>query len=118
VKKTLADIQKQIEKLELQAKEIRAKEVQGVVTRIREAIDFYGLTVEELFGAKSGTKAGRRAQSAKPRAAGKRPGAKKGMKVAIKYRDQAGNTWTGRGLKPRWLQAELAAGKKLEDFAV
>ena len=42
-----------------------------------------------------------------------------GSPVAAKYRHpQTGATWTGRGLKPRWLAAELAAGKKLEDFNV
>ena len=40
-------------------------------------------------------------------------------KVAAKYRDPAsGNTWTGRGLQPKWVQAAVAAGKKLEDFAI
>jgi DNA-binding protein H-NS len=27
-------------------------------------------------------------------------------------------TWAGRGLKPRWLQAALKSGKKLEDFSI
>src|SRR6478736_498452 len=42
----------------------------------------------------------------------------KGKKVAAKYRDRAGNTWAGRGAKPRWLVAAIKEGKKLEDFAV
>lgn len=42
-----------------------------------------------------------------------------GRKVAAKYRNAAtGDTWTGRGLKPKWLQSELAQGKTLQDFAV
>jgi DNA-binding protein H-NS len=42
-----------------------------------------------------------------------------GTKVAAKYRNQAtGETWSGRGLQPRWLKAALAGGKKLADFAV
>jgi DNA-binding protein H-NS len=32
------------------------------------------------------------------------------------YRDDAGNTWTGMGPKPRWLKEGIAAGKSLEDF--
>ena len=40
------------------------------------------------------------------------------QKVAAKYRDEAGNTWSGRGLQPRWLKAAIGAGKKIEDFAV
>jgi DNA-binding protein H-NS len=41
-------------------------------------------------------------------------------KVAIKYRNpkDPSQTWTGRGRMPRWLTAELAAGKSLEKFAV
>jgi DNA-binding protein H-NS len=39
--------------------------------------------------------------------------------VAVKYRDKAGNTWTGRGRMPRWLVAATKGGKaKKEDFLV
>ncbi len=40
----------------------------------------------------------------------------KGITVAPKYKDETGNTWTGRGSQPRWLRAAIEAGKKLEDF--
>ena len=40
-------------------------------------------------------------------------------KVAIKYRDGAGNTWTGRGRMPRWMTAATKGGKaKKEDFLI
>jgi len=41
-------------------------------------------------------------------------------KVAPKYRnpESPGETWAGRGLKPRWLAAAIKSGKKLEDFAI
>jgi DNA-binding protein H-NS len=42
----------------------------------------------------------------------------KGRKVAVKYRDKAGNTWAGRGAQPVWLREKLKAGAKLKDFAV
>ena len=42
----------------------------------------------------------------------------KGRKVAVKYRDKAGNTWAGRGAQPVWLREKLKASGKLEDFAV
>ena len=38
--------------------------------------------------------------------------------VAAKYKDEAGNTWTGRGSQPRWLKTAVAAGKSLEQFLV
>src|SRR3954469_13576292 len=47
-----------------------------------------------------------------------RGGSLKGKKVPPKYRDSAGNTWAGRGAKPRWLVAAIKDGKKLEDFAI
>ena len=42
----------------------------------------------------------------------------KGRKVAAKYRDSEGNTWAGRGARPRWLVAALKKGKKLESFLI
>lgn len=40
-------------------------------------------------------------------------------RVPVKYRDRAtGATWSGRGIKPRWLADALAAGLSLEAFAV
>lgn len=39
--------------------------------------------------------------------------------VPIKYRDrETGETWTGRGLMPKWLRAKIEAGAKIEDFLV
>lgn len=42
----------------------------------------------------------------------------KGRKVAAKYRDSEGNTWAGRGARPRWLVAALKKGKKLDSFLI
>jgi DNA-binding protein H-NS len=39
-------------------------------------------------------------------------------KIAPKYRGPDGGTWTGRGMKPRWLTSALNEGKKLEDFLI
>lgn len=50
---------------------------------------------------------------------GRRISKMKGRKVAPKYRDPAtGETWAGRGARPRWLVAKLKAGKTLDDFAI
>ena len=38
--------------------------------------------------------------------------------IAVKYRDDKGNTWTGRGVKPRWLTNALANGANQEQFRV
>jgi len=42
----------------------------------------------------------------------------KGRKVPPKYRGPSGETWAGRGAKPRWLVAAIKDGKKLEDFLI
>lgn len=63
--------------------------------------------------------AGRPGTSAAPKST------KKATKSAVSkrragktYRDEAGNTWLGRGPRPRWLKDALAAGKKLEQLEV
>jgi DNA-binding protein H-NS len=53
-----------------------------------------------------------------PHMRGARGSSMKGRKVAVKYRDNSGNTWAGRGAQPVWLREKLKAGAKLEDFAV
>ena len=44
----------------------------------------------------------------------------KGRTVAAKYAnpDNATETWTGRGRKPRWLAAKLKDGDKIEKFLI
>ena len=44
----------------------------------------------------------------------------KGRKVAPKYRNpkDRSQTWAGRGAMPRWMAAQIKAGKKREDFAI
>ena len=42
----------------------------------------------------------------------------KGRKVPPKYRSRSGETWAGRGAKPRWLVAALKKGRKIEDFLI
>jgi DNA-binding protein H-NS len=50
---------------------------------------------------------------------GRRVNAVRGRKVPPKYRDPAtGETWAGRGARPRWLVARLKAGKKLQNFLI
>src|SRR5215813_197895 len=49
-----------------------------------------------------------------------RPGgsALKGRKVPPKYRGPSGETWAGRGARPRWLVDAIKEGKKLDDFLI
>ncbi len=111
--KTFQQIQKQIEALTREAQNLRKKEISDVVARIKEAIAVYGLTAQDLG------LAGTRGRPPKVKSvAAPAPTAKKTRKVKVKYRDNAGNTWTGRGSRPRWLRDALAGGKSIESFLV
>jgi len=118
--KTIAQMTAEIEKLQRQIETTKSKEVQGVVDRIREAIDFYGLTPEQLFGKKTKGPAKAKAKPKTPRRAKPKAAAPARAKVKLpaKYADGTGNEWTGRGSTPRWLQDAIAAGKSKDDFAL
>lgn len=103
--KTYHQIQQEIERLQREAERLKQEEVAGVIARIKEAIQVYGLSAADL-GLAGG---------AQKRIAGK--GSFASTKAA-KYRDEAGNTWSGRGPRPQWLRDALAAGRSIEEFAV
>jgi DNA-binding protein H-NS len=110
--KSLAQIQKQIEALQREAEAIKSSEKAGVVARIKEAIAHYGLTAAELgLGAARGPRGPyKKRGTATAKKAAKKPGG------VVKFRDEAGNTWSGRGPKPRWFKAAIESGKKPEDL--
>jgi DNA-binding protein H-NS len=104
---TLNELLAQREALEKQITDTRRNEHAKALAQIRALMDQYGITLADLSG-KAGKGAARAKKVSKP-----------GGKVAAKYRNSAtGDTWSGRGLQPRWLKAALATGRKLEDFAV
>jgi DNA-binding protein H-NS len=63
-----------------------------------------------LDGAGKGSSATRR----------KRGHSLKGRKIPPKYRNpaDAAETWTGRGMRPRWLAEAMRDGKPLKDFLI
>jgi len=42
----------------------------------------------------------------------------KGKKVPPKYRSPSGETWAGRGARPKWMVEALKKGKKMESFLI
>ena len=108
--KTYAQIQKEIETLQREADKLKRKEIDEVIGRIKEAIRVYELTASDL-GLSSSSRRGRAAKSARSSGKGK-PASR------VKYRDESGNTWGGRGPRPQWLRDALSTGKTLQDFAV
>jgi DNA-binding protein H-NS len=100
---TLKDLLAQKEAIEQQIEQTKKQERGDAVNKVRALMAEYGLTVADI-GGKSAGKA--------------RSGGGTG-KVPAKYRNAStGDSWSGRGLQPRWLKAALASGKKLSDFAV
>ena len=110
--KTYAQIQQQIVSLQREADKLKRKEVAEVVAKIKEAIEAYELTADDLGFAAPGQRTGTKRAKQKPT---KKAGAKT---PAAKYKDADGNTWVGRGPRPLWLRNALAAGRQLEEFAV
>ena len=111
--RTLVQIRKQIENLEKEAESVRKIEVDGVIARIKKAIDFYGLTEQDLFEAQA-KKMGRPKGVA---GAAVKKVAKK--KAVAKFKDPASDkTWTGHGKRPGWFLQAIESGKKAEDLAV
>lgn len=113
----LVEIQSQIEKLQKQASQIKAKEFDKTVVEIRQKMEAFGITVKDLQPAKSGKTA---AVPTVKKRTGAASGAKKGSTtpVAAKYRGAEGQTWSGRGLTPRWMTTLIEQGKKKEDFLI
>lgn len=120
--KTYEQLQKEIQKLQAEADRIRRKEVDDVVGRIREAIDFYGLTAADLGLGPAAVKSAKVTKAAKApgrkrRSPGKAAAPKKEA-AAPMYRDETGRTWGGRGKRPQWLRDALAAGRTLAEFRI
>jgi DNA-binding protein H-NS len=99
----------EIARLQQRADDLRKSELPGVIQRIREAIDAYGLTAADLgFGGSGGAVGNGKAKAAKAPAAKRaaaRPAAPGKLQVGVaKYRDpKSGKTWTGRGKPPLWI---------------
>lgn len=88
------EIQAQIEQLQRQAADQRESELAGAVQKIRDLMQEYGITAQDLQA---------------PRKKG--PTKKSGT---VQFRNaESGDTWSGRGRMPNWL-----TGKDKEQFRV
>lgn len=98
---TLQELLAQKASLEKQIAETQREERANAIAKVKAIMTEHGLTLADLSQ-----------RAAAPRAEGAR-------KVAAKYRNNdTGETWSGRGLQPKWLKAALADGKQLSDFAI
>jgi DNA-binding protein H-NS len=112
----LIDLQSQIASLQKQAEEIRTKEFEATVVEIRQKMAAFGITLKDLQTVKGKSKPGRKAKGSvadKPAKAKKATAA-----VAAKYRGPNGETWSGRGLTPKWLASLVAQGSTKEQYLI
>ena len=122
----LQTVMKQIEALTKRARSLRAKEtarLDAAVKSIKAQMRKHGLTLAHLSatGSSLKTSVGKSkvtvgngtAKAGSPLKAND-----KRLKVKPKYRNKKGETWAGRGKLPRWMVAELKAGKKKDDFLI
>jgi DNA-binding protein H-NS len=91
-----AEYVEQIAKLQSLAEAARKDEINGAIKTIKDLMQLHGVTVEDLA-------AGGRAKPAKA----------KGSVPAQFKNPETGETWTGRGRAPRWLD-----GKDKEEFRI
>ena len=93
---------RELQEFELKVKKAKSSVHERSRSELRHKLESIaadaGFKIGDLFGGRSG----------------------KGRKVAAKYAnpDDASETWTGRGRKPRWLSARLKAGEKAEKFLI
>jgi DNA-binding protein H-NS len=95
----------------------KRKPVAAVRKKIVSLARAEGYSIDELFGT---ARMVRENAGVAAKKAPAKKSAQKGVKVAPKYRHPGdpGLTWAGRGMPPKWMAAELAKGKKLEDFLI
>src|SRR6185503_16581620 len=97
--KSLSALQAQIRALQKRAATIEAK-ADKKITQLVSLIQRHGLSLGDWRRAVSLSKT------------------RKGKRVPVKYADDKGNKWTGRGRPPLWLVAAEKAGKKRDSFLV
>ncbi len=102
-KNQLSELLAQKAALEQQIADVQRAQHSEAVAKVKALMAEHGLTLADIGSASKAA-----------------PGPKKApSKVAAKFHDPAtGDTWSGRGLKPKWLTAALAAGRALSEFAV
>lgn len=102
---SLQDLLAQRAEIEKKIADVQREARADAVAKVKALMGEYGLTAADIAG---------KAPTVRASTAAKPTG-----KVAAKYRNAAtGESWTGRGLQPKWLKAALAAGAKIEDFAL
>lgn len=108
----LVKIEKEIQKLQKQAKALQAKRRGPAITTIIRSMREYDITPDDITAAYNKKAAPRAARKTTANAVTKRT-------VPVKYRHpDTGETWTGRGKAPRWIVQAESEGKRRDDFLI
>ncbi|MDT8992658.1 H-NS histone family protein [Curvibacter sp. APW13] len=116
---TLLSLQAQIAELQQKAAQIKSKEFAATLADIQAKMKAFGITFADLKTAQNKPKAGRKGR----KAAAEIPSSMRfsklaGVKVEPKYRNGDGQTWTGRGVAPKWMSEAIAAGRSKDEFLI
>ena len=100
---TVAQLNDLLQKIPAEIKRRAAKEKTEVLKELKKVAERHGYSLDQLLG-----------KEAKVR------GPKSGATVAVKYRhpQDSSQQWTGRGRQPKWVQAWLAGGGKIDQLKV
>jgi DNA-binding protein H-NS len=95
---THAELLQQMQALKEQLDDAREQETEDAIDQIRGVMRSVGMTDKELVHLFT---------------------KRRYPKVAPKYQNaETGETWTGRGRRPLWVEAAIGQGKTLDDLAI
>ena len=99
---TYQELLAQREALDKQIEETRQAESKAAIAQVRQLIADWRLSAEDCGFKTAVAPASKKAKSV----------------VAAKYRGPNGETWSGRGRAPKWLEALEAQGRKRAEFLI
>lgn len=102
LKERIAQLERERQRLEKEAEQLLKDEKLEVIAEIRNRMNAYGISIDELQNAKVKTAPKRKVRGILP----------------PKFEDGQGNTWSGKGPKPQWILNALACGKTVEDYRI
>lgn len=114
---TYSELKKEILNLTAEAERQRKIESAASLKEVKRLIAEFNFTAEDVGLTKSASKAGKKRPTSKRKVSRRGTGGSV-KKVLPKYADSQGNTWTGRGKRPKWLEQALGTGLSLESFRI
>lgn len=115
----LIGLQEQIKALQKQAADMRARDFNTIVKEIQAKMQAFGITVKDLVEPQRKSKKVKGpVTSEKPVKARATKSKNLGKTVEPKYVGPEGQTWSGRGLSPKWLAVLVEQGANRDDFLI